>query len=274
MNIGFRYGFYGDNCLYKLDADLNVSVDYYKELKELLKIKKVKNYFLARVGNNDKDGGYIMVNDFLESGGIAYSFGINREYSWDAELAERGYDVYMYDHTIGGYSLTNDGFHFFKEGLGRNFQVTGPLNSVKNYVLRNLHKDKKNMILKIDTEGAEWDFLETVETSTLMQFDQIIMEVHGLVKACPEESWKNRLNLLRKLNETHQLIHLHANNSSYLLELGNSCFADVVEVTYALKDKYEFADVENLELPISSDYPNDAGRPDVVLGRWNDKLVV
>lgn len=272
MNIGFRYGFYGDKYLFKVEADLNVSVDYYRELKEILKIKKVLNYYFARVGNKGSDGGYIMVNDFRPSG-IAYSFGINRDTSWDLEMAERGYQVYMYDHTVSGYTLNNPSFHFFKEGLGSTFQKTGPLNSLKNYVLRNLHKNNANMILKIDVEGAEWDFLETVEPATLKQFDQIVIEFHDLVKACPETAWRHKIELMKKMNETHQLIHLHGNNSGFVLNIGNSTFSDSMEATYVLKDKYETIDAD-IVLPISSDCPNDAGRPELELGRWNDPLIV
>ena len=36
------------------------------------------------------------------------------------------------------------------------------------------------MILKMDVEGAEWDFLDTVDTKTLKQFDQIVFEYHEL----------------------------------------------------------------------------------------------
>ena len=45
------------------------------------------------------DGGYILLDDFHE-GSIAYSFGISTDVTWDKEMASRGYDVFMYDHTI------------------------------------------------------------------------------------------------------------------------------------------------------------------------------
>ena len=46
-----------------------------------------------------RDGSYVILNDFLNIK-IAYSFGIGRTIQFDKELADRGIDIYMYDHTI------------------------------------------------------------------------------------------------------------------------------------------------------------------------------
>ena len=48
---------------------------------------------------NKKDGSYIMLDDF-ENRKIAYSIGIYNLIQFDKALADKGIDVYMYDHTI------------------------------------------------------------------------------------------------------------------------------------------------------------------------------
>ena len=64
----------------------------------MLHIAKVGGFDLVRTGKH-YDGGYIMLDDF-HAGDIAYSFGICDDVSWDKDMASRGYDIFMYDHTI------------------------------------------------------------------------------------------------------------------------------------------------------------------------------
>ena len=45
------------------------------------------------------DGCYVLLDDFINIK-IAYSFGINRNIQFDKSLADKGIDIYMYDHTI------------------------------------------------------------------------------------------------------------------------------------------------------------------------------
>jgi hypothetical protein len=53
-----------------------------------------------RLGRNG-DGGYVLLDDFTGVS-AALSFGIARECSWDSAMAQRGIDVYQYDHTVDG----------------------------------------------------------------------------------------------------------------------------------------------------------------------------
>ena len=45
------------------------------------------------------DGCYVLLDDFINIK-IAYSFGISRNIQFDKALADKGIDIYMYDHTI------------------------------------------------------------------------------------------------------------------------------------------------------------------------------
>lgn len=270
MNINFSWGLYNSGGLIQFSADLNTDVEYYKELKNVLKIKRVKNYPKIRVGAQQHDGGYIMIYDFIPDG-VAYSFGICNDVSWDTNMAQYGYDIYMYDHTIDQLPQHNNHFHFFKEGIAGTDMENQPLKTLQYYVNLNNHQDKKNMILKMDVEGAEYEFLETVDSELLKQFDQIAFEFHNLVRP---SSADKAVRLLKKLNSTHQLVHLHGNNSGYLLKIGNTIFPDVVEALYVNKEKYETVDDKFLSLPTPLDTACDMGRPDVNLGMWNTPLEV
>ena len=63
-----------------------------------------------------KDGCYVLLNDFKNIK-IAYSFGISNMIQFDNDLANRGIDVYMYDHTINSLPYNNSKFHWEKIGI-------------------------------------------------------------------------------------------------------------------------------------------------------------
>ena len=267
MDINFLGGYYVNGRLFQISADLNASKQYYKRLKQVLQKKKVKDASFIRIGRQNSDGGYLMINDITSCGKIAYSFGICDDVSWDYNMAELGYDIFMYDHTIEKLPYEIQNFHFFKAGISGTDDKNNPLKTLKYYITKNGHSKEKNMILKMDVEGAEWDFLETVDLKTLRKFDQIVFEFHNLIQA---GNSKRNIKLLSKLNKTHQLVHIHGNNCGYVIRIGNSVFPDVFEATYVLKDKYNFEEDCDISLPLPLDIPNDKGRPDIILGKWNE----
>lgn len=255
-----KCGWLLNNRLVEIPAE-SVNFEYFNKLKKVLHIKKVKDYPLIRIGTPDKDGGYIMVDNFGKSN-IAYSFGICDDINWDNDMATKGYEIFMYDHTIENLPHENPNFHFFKSGISGIANQQKLLNTLEHYIYINKHENCENMILKMDVEGYEWDFLSTVKEKTLKQFDQIVLELHQLLA-----SNNNKLELLEKLNRTHQLIHIHPNNCSMALQIGELIFADTIEVTYINKDNYKTFDSEII-LPIELDKPNDLTREDIMLGSW------
>lgn len=270
MNINYKWGFYIDNKLVLIDAPLNIDFEYYKKLKHLLRVESLKDASLVRIGG-EADGGYIMI-DSLKKSRIAYSFGINNDVAWDSAMVDKGYEVFMYDHTIENLPYDRDGFNFFKEGIAGKSDTENLCDTLENFIKRNGHATKTNMVLKMDVEGAEWDFLETVPVKVLRQFDQIVMEMHNLVRACSKEEMERRFNCLHKLNATHQLVHLHANNTAYLIQMYGTTLPDVIEVMYANRDRYKTVESKNLLLPTSLDRPCDPNREDIFLGYWNKPL--
>ena len=89
-----------------------------------------------------KDGSYVMLDDF-ENIKIAYSIGINNIIQFDKALADRGIDVYMYDHTINKLPYENDKFHWKKIGLGVNSIKDNNLLSLEEMLKENGHLQEK-----------------------------------------------------------------------------------------------------------------------------------
>ena len=263
MFMDIKCGYLLNNRLIEIPAE-SIKLDYFDKLKKVLTIKKVENYPLVRIGTKDKDGGYVMVDNF-DKGSIAYSFGICDDVNWDNHLADRGYEIFMYDHTIEKLPFERKEFHFFKEGISGICENNGLLNTLEHYIEKNGHKNCQNMILKMDVEGYEWGFLNTVNTDVLKQFDQIVFEFHRLLNPDGNET---AIKLIEKLNQTHQLIHIHGNNCSMAMQIGEQIFADTIEATYVNKENYKIVD-EVVYLPTELDRPNDPAIDDLILGKWN-----
>ena len=209
-----------------------------------------------------------MLDDFHE-GGIAYSFGIAGDVSWDKDMASRGYDVFMYDHTINNLPEENSRFHFFKQGISDTGEDSEQLKTLETLIKNNHHEDKRNMILKMDVEGAEWGFLERVSSEVLSQFGQMTFEIHNIIN---HKNPDQVLEVLRKINRTHKLVYLHANNNGSYLSTRGRNFCSLFEVSYVSRDKYNFVDDYDVKLPIAIDQVNINCRPEIELGRWNEDM--
>lgn len=129
-----------------------------------------------RVGK-ECDGGYVMLDDFT---GIvaAYSIGISDEVSRDLDIAQRGIEVFQYDHTIPSAPLRHARLHWTRKGLGAD--VTADLETLPRLLEMNCHVGCGDMILKVDVEGCEWEVLASLPPGCLRHFRQVVLEAHFL----------------------------------------------------------------------------------------------
>lgn len=233
-----------------------------RSLFPLVEVEHEKEFI--RIGR-ENDGGYVMLDDF-EGKKIAYSFGIADDVSWDMDMAKRGLDVYMYDHTIEGIPEQNERFHYHHIGIGASGESTNPqLKSLADLMESNGHRDEYGMILKLDVEGAEWDVLCDIDLDILKHFSQIVIEFHGLTN--PENEGKIKM-AMDKLNTTHQLVHIHANNYGSYMLLGGAILPELIEATYLLKGEYT-AVGKSRNIYCKADSINCMYLPDISLDGWN-----
>jgi len=225
--------------------------------RALLQPCSVRGQKLVRIGRAS-DGGYVMLDDF-RPGSAAYSFGIGTDVSWDQDMAGRGYDVYMYDHTIERLPEDRPGFHFFRKGIAGTEQPPH-LDTLAHYIQQNHQEGQQHMILKMDVEGAEWDALLACPEELLQAFDQIVLELHGM---CSNASAQKRLRVLEKLDRTHAPVHAHANNWGNEYKIDGRWHTDAWEVTYANRAVYECAPGGDARTEL--DVPACPDVPDVVL---------
>lgn len=148
----------------------------------------------------------------------------------------------------------------------------GPVNDDKNTNLSDLFEKYNNMFLKMDIEGLEWPWLSTLNEEKLNKISQIVIELHGITN----NSWHNittnsfnsnyieKANCLKKINQTHYLIHAHGNNADKVAYNG---IPNVIELIYI--NKKHFSSIPELNtkpLPIRGlDVPNEKRSPDIDL---------
>ena len=181
------------------------------------------------------DGSYVMLDDF-DNTKIAYSIGIDGVIQFDKALADKGIDVYMYDHTIKRLPYENEKFHWKKIGIGGNADRASNIQTLTDMMKDNGHLKEKNMILKIDVEGYEWNSLNDISEEVLKQFKYIIIEYHFST-----HDPKLYYNVLKKIYKTHQVFYVHCCGSRKVKTFGNNRFCYALEVSYIIRDGYSFA---------------------------------
>ena len=177
-----------------------------------------------------RDGCYVLLNDFKDIR-IAYSFGISNMIHFDQGLADRGIDVYMYDHTINKLPYNNPKFHWEKIGICGKNKENAQLKTLEHIMEKNGHTSEKNMILKIDIENNEWDSLKDIQENVLKQFKYIIIEYHF-------ESNKIELyyNIIKKLHKNHQVFYLRCHFRYIIADFGNNTICKYLEASYVIRE--------------------------------------
>ena len=194
---------------------------------QLLRPKDVYGKKKVRIGK-EGDGGYVLLND-LENISIAYSFGIFNDVSFDLELAEKNIDVFMYDHTIQKLPFYNKKFHWKKFGLTGIKTNDFFMKTLKQLIYENDHINEKNMILKLDIEGSEWNVFSEVSGAILKQFKYILVEFHF------NNTYESQyIKIFKKLNRTHQIFHLHCNNCGLMVKFDGYNICNSLEVSFII----------------------------------------
>lgn len=232
---------------------------------EILKPLKIPNNELVRIGDIG-DGGYVMYNSLLASGGGDYpkaiSLGVSDYSPWDLEMAQRGYRVLEYDGSIdqGPYDHPNIIFHKKFVGLQNSDNMT----TLEAIIESNELDSALPNILQIDIENAEWDIFERIDMELIGRyFSQVVFEFHG---CNPEEMLEARrkLNILEKINRHYQPIHFHFNNHGKIFYCRNLFFSVTLEVSYLRRDiskdlmQYGYRTegiLDGLDFPVHSSNP-------------------
>lgn len=217
---------------------------------------------LVRLGNPLGDGGYVAA-DLFERTTALFSYGVGREVSFDRDLAERGIDVHMFDHTVDGPPEAHDRFHFVREGVASAAHLGPSLGTLADHLAQRGHLRSRHLVLKMDIEGHEWDVLDAAPERVLAAFEQIVIEVHGLNRLGDAVFRRRAHRVLARLRASFHVIHVHANNVRGLVSVAGLAVAPILEITYLRRDLADPRDWTTV-LPRELDAPN-VDRADHVL---------
>jgi beta-1,4-mannosyl-glycoprotein beta-1,4-N-acetylglucosaminyltransferase len=201
-------------------------------------------YEKIRVGK-DFDGGYVICN----IPDIKYDFLLSCGVSDDISFEEVFCNIYKntkciaYDGTIPGINISNQNITFVKKNI----------NTFNDNNNTNLHSDienNNNIFLKMDIEGYEIPWINTLSYKQLDKFSQIVIEFHFPF------SYKE-VPIFNKLNKSHVLVHFHANNCCGVRRHKGILMPNVFECTYIHK-KYYISEylLNDEEIPSSLDMQN------------------
>ncbi len=234
-----------------------------REILALLRPMEALETRLVRRGR-DHDGGYIML-DGTVSGAVVYSLGVNDDVSWDMDMAAVGCDVFQYDHTISELPAWHPKFHFFRTGIAAKSSSDGSFRSIDDLIKINGHSGRRDLILKMDIEGSEWEVIAALRDVTLESFSQILVELHGFATIDRPDRRQAILSGLRRLVATHQVVHVHANNFGWLGIVGGVMLPDTLEVTFVRRGDHRFGECLR-SFPTELDMPCDPNAAEYVLG--------
>ena len=85
-----------------------------------------------------------------------------------------------------------------QEGIGaKKASLPLEVDSLANHLKINNDLGKRK-VLKMDVEGAEWESLDSTPQDILIEFDQIVIELHGINNFLNIDI---KIRVLQKLNE-------------------------------------------------------------------------
>ncbi len=152
---------------------------------------------LIRIGPKT-DGGYVIVDNIKYDYFI--SCGIANDITFEIAFLDKypNLKCIAFDNTINTFPVHNHNIEWIRKNID-NINSSN-LSNLKTYI-----QDYNNIFLKMDIEGSEFNWIDSMTTEDLNKFSQIIMEVHW-----PFD--KYRYNMLKKLTNTHYIVHVHGNN--------------------------------------------------------------
>lgn len=228
-----------------------------EEVADLIRPVEAIDTRRERLGRPN-DGGYVIVSD-LQPNQPVYSLGISDDVSFDLDLAERGHDIYMYDHTIEGLPVAHPRFHFYKRAID-----TGA-GSLQAILAENGHSERDDVILKMDIEHAEYDVIPATPPAVLRQFKQIVIELHWITDVAKDNLYPSIISTLRALRRDHDAVHIHANNYGETRYVDCLPLPGCIELTLLRRDSYRFQPTSEY-FPTPLDMPNNPKKGDLQIG--------
>lgn len=207
-----------------------------------------------RIGTN-RDGGYVLASNYTYD--LLLSGGVGPEISFEHEFIGLFPNIkcILLDGTVDAPVLPVN-TTFVKKNIGRynNDHYT----NLVEYI-----GDAKDIFLKMDIEGGEWELFTSEFANHLHKVKQIVLEVHHIF------STPVAAKVFETLGKTHNIIHVHENNHCRdFYEIGGNLYPHTIELTYLRKDcRVIGLNDQMLPLPVV-DFPNTDHFPNLDINHY------
>lgn len=213
-----------------------------------------------RVGK-DNDGGYVILDGFKYD--VLIGCGICDDVSFENHFLQKYPDLHahMFDGTIDKLPEPVDRGFFTRKNIS-------PIESDQTTNLHSLIMKYESIFLKMDIEGHEYDWFESLPDELLSRVTQICIEFHFI------GSHVKKHRCLSRLADQYYLVHVHGNNFRKHPERGKSGISihqnieipDVIECTYIRRDKISTPlELNKTLFPIAIDQPCNPNVSDISL---------
>ncbi len=114
----------------------------------------------------------------------------------------------------------------------------------------------------MDIEGGEISWIKSLKYEQMIKFDQVVIEFHFPF------GW-DEIEVFDKFNDSHYLVHIHANNVCGVRDHGGVNVPNVFECTYLNKKYFTSHPQLNTEsLPCDIDMRNRESLPEIELNYY------
>ena len=213
---------------------------------------------LVRIGGNN-DGAYLVPDD-LEGVAALFSPGVAESAAFEEYFADRGIPCYLADASVEKAPVNHNLFHFEPHYLGIFNQ--DPFTTLDAWINRHA-PGNSDLILQMDIENAEWGVLANVSEENLRRFRIIVIELHAMDRILDSAFHRD---VMRRLLQTHHVVHAHPNNSSPIITARGVSIPPLIEMTFLRKDRAEVTG-HATHFPHDLDIVNVPGQPEMHLPR-------
>lgn len=208
-------------------------------------LKVYKCPFTKKRIGKEYDGGYIIAEIPDANYMLLLAGGIEQDISFEEEFILKYPTVktFAFDGTINNLPKENTNITFIKKNIGNENN-----NNVTN--LHELIDTHHNIFIKMDIEGGEIPWINSLCDGQMNKFDQIVMEFHFPFSY-------NEISVFDKINKNHYLVHFHPNNCCGTRLHNGVIIPNVFECTYLHKKYFTNTPELNKELiPTNIDMKN------------------
>lgn len=199
------------------------------------------------------DGGYIVVDLPNPKYSVLLSGGILNDISFETDFCKKYITkCFAFDGSIDKLPALNNNITFVKKFIGSHNDAS--YTDLTEYISK-----YKNIFVKMDIEGGEIPWLNTLDEKYINKFEQICIEFH-------EPFSNTEIPVFDKLNRSHYLIHFHGNNCLGTRIHNGVKIPNVFECTY-LHKKYFIKPpfLNSICIPSSLDMRNVVGKAEIFL---------